>query len=124
SSEQKIPVLKRAEIEAVASFDYRGYGASTGSPSEATFVSDALAVFDHLQGLYTPKRILLYGFSLGGHLAIKVAAARFEARHGVTGVFLEAPFLGTHAIAFPGARWLPEHFSCRDALPFLASKDV
>src|SRR5437588_337219 len=83
-----------------------------------------------------PARVLLSSLSRRSLLVLCIApplTSRYPlslhdalpiSRHGVTGVFLEAPFLGTHAIAFPGARWLPEHFSCRDALPFLTGKDV
>ena len=116
SSERKMHVLKRVEIDAVASFDYRGYGASTGSPSEATFENDAVAVLDDLRARFSPKRIFLYGFSLGGYLAVRVAAVHCEKRFGVKAVFLEAPFFGTHSVAIPGARWLPERFSCRGAI--------
>jgi uncharacterized protein len=55
---------------------YRGYGASTGEPSEAVLVPDALAVFDHLQTLHHGKPIAVIGRSLGSGVASQVAAQR------------------------------------------------
>jgi uncharacterized protein len=55
---------------------YRGYGASTGEPSEATLVPDALAVFDYVQGLHRGQRIAVIGRSLGSGIASQVAAQR------------------------------------------------
>ena len=55
---------------------YRGYGASTGEPSEAVLVPDALAVFDHVQQLHPDQRIAVIGRSLGSGIASQVAAQR------------------------------------------------
>jgi uncharacterized protein len=55
---------------------YRGYGASTGEPSEATLVPDALAVFDHVQTLHRGQRVAVIGRSLGSGIASQVAARR------------------------------------------------
>lgn len=55
---------------------YRGYGASTGEPSEATLVPDALAVFDHVQTLHRGQRVAVIGRSLGSGIASQVAAQR------------------------------------------------
>lgn len=61
-------------------FDYRGYGRSGGRVSEEGVYMDAEAAY--LQLLHrgvSPKRLLLYGKSLGGAVAIHLAAQR-EAR--------------------------------------------
>lgn len=55
---------------------YRSYGASTGAPSEAALVPDALAIFDHVQGLHHGQRIAVIGRSLGSGVASQVAAQR------------------------------------------------
>ncbi len=55
---------------------YRGYGASTGTPSEATLVADALAVFDEVQRGHPGQRIAVIGRSLGSGIASQVAAQR------------------------------------------------
>jgi len=56
--------------------DYRGYGASEGSPSLDTFFEDSLAVFRYAKNLPEARDLplLLYGFSLGGFAAAHVAA--------------------------------------------------
>ena len=49
-------------------FDYRGYGTSTGKPSEQGTYSDALAAWNYLntERKIEPKRIVVFGQSLGG----------------------------------------------------------
>ena len=65
--------------------DYRGYGLSEGSPSEAALVADALAWYDR----FSPqaKRIIVFGRSLGSGVAVRVAAER-----KVDAVILVTPF--------------------------------
>ena len=59
---------------------YRGYGASTGEPSEAALVSDALALFDETQRLHPGQGIAVIGRSLGSGIASQLAAQRPVAR--------------------------------------------
>jgi pimeloyl-ACP methyl ester carboxylesterase len=74
---------------AVAAINYRGYGASEGSPGEAALVADALAVHDALavRRDVDPRRIVAYGRSLGAGVAVKLAAAR-----PLAGVILASPY--------------------------------
>ncbi len=67
--------------------DYRGYGASEGSPSLETFFEDALAVLRHAANRPDAKDLplLAYGFSLGGF-----AAAHAAAEERCDGLVLEA----------------------------------
>ena len=55
----------------VVLWDYRGYGQSTGKPSEKGLLQDAAALWKTLQQDYglTPDQTLLYGRSLGGGVA-------------------------------------------------------
>jgi len=53
---------------------YRGYGASSGEPSERVLVEDALAVYDDLAARH--DRVAVIGRSLGSGVAVQVAAAR------------------------------------------------
>ncbi|NOT89743.1 MAG: alpha/beta hydrolase [Lysobacter sp.] len=55
---------------------YRGYGASTGEPSEAALVPDALAVFDEVRRRHPGQRIAVIGRSLGSGIASQVAGQR------------------------------------------------
>ncbi|MBA2352593.1 MAG: alpha/beta hydrolase [Burkholderiales bacterium] len=57
-------------------FDYRGYGKSTGTPSERNTYEDAQAAWDYLTGVrgIPPQRIVIIGESLGGAIAAWLAA--------------------------------------------------
>ena len=54
--------------------NYRGYGGSTGRPSEAGLNADALAVFDHVQQAH--GEIAVMGRSLGSGVAVALASKR------------------------------------------------
>jgi len=55
--------------------EYRGYGKSTGTPSERGLKTDGQAALDYLvtRTDLDPKRIILFGRSLGGAVAINTA---------------------------------------------------
>lgn len=53
---------------------YRGYGHSSGEPSEAAMAADAIALFDHVAALH--GQVDVFGRSLGSGVAVHVAAAR------------------------------------------------
>jgi pimeloyl-ACP methyl ester carboxylesterase len=69
--------------------DYRGYGASDGFPSEANVYQDAQAAWAHLvmTGI-DPSDLYIYGHSLGGAVAIDLAARHPEAG----GLIVESSF--------------------------------
>ena len=73
----------------LAAFNYRGYGLSEGRPSEAALVADALVAYDRfaVREDVDPARIVVFGRSLGGGVAVQLAAAR-----PVRGVVLVSPF--------------------------------
>uniref|UniRef100_A0A1B0A886 Protein ABHD13 n=1 Tax=Glossina pallidipes TaxID=7398 RepID=A0A1B0A886_GLOPL len=56
--------------------EYRGYGLSTGSPSERGLIIDAKAAVDYLYTRHDldHTQILIFGRSLGGAVAVDVAA--------------------------------------------------
>ena len=70
-------------------FDYRGYGRSTGSSGEAGTYLDAEAAWDYLVNTRgeAPGRIVLFGRSLGGAVAIELAR-----RHPPAGLVVECTF--------------------------------
>lgn len=74
----------------VLAIDYRGFGRSTPMlPSEQSALQDAVAAFDELQRRQPdPRRRFVYGYSLGGALAIALAAER----DGMAGVIVESSF--------------------------------
>ncbi len=75
--------------------DYRGYGRSTGSPSEDGLARDARAVLGAARERgFAPDRIVLFGESLGSAVATRLAS---EAPVGA--VILETPFLSVPEMA-------------------------
>ena len=73
-------------------FDYRGYGASEGSPSRAGLHEDSLAALDHVRSRkdVDPGRIVVFAQSLGG--ACAVAALGEGGTKGVKGLALDSTF--------------------------------
>ena len=58
----------------VVAFDYRGYGSSSGVPSEEGLMLDTEAVFSFVKSEFKPKHVFLYGRSLGGAVALQFAS--------------------------------------------------
>ena len=97
----------RAHKVNVFAFDYRGYGKSGGSPSEAGIYRDGLAAYDWLvaNGGVRPQQIVVLGHSLGTTVATYVAAKR-----PCRGLILESPLASARAMAskiipFPPLGW-------------------
>jgi fermentation-respiration switch protein FrsA (DUF1100 family) len=77
-------------------FDYRGYGQSSGQPSEQGLYRDAAAAWSHLlerPGTAGAPR-LIFGRSLGGAVAVELAT-RVEA----DGLLIESTFTSIHTLA-------------------------
>lgn len=74
--------------------NYRGYGGSTGSPSEDGLALDARAAYAAAAARFGAGRLVGYGESLGTGVVLKLAA---EAP--LRAVILEAPYLSTAAVA-------------------------
>ena len=67
---------------------YRGFGGSTGKPSERANVADANLAYEALVAAGVgPEDIIIYGESLGSNVAVQVAAKRKAA-----GLILDAPY--------------------------------
>jgi len=73
--------------------EYRGYGQSTGSPSEDGLTVDGQTALDFVRNHPELRgtKIVVYGQSLGGALTIKLVAANQEAGD-IAGVILENTF--------------------------------
>jgi fermentation-respiration switch protein FrsA (DUF1100 family) len=76
----------------VVMYDYRGFGASEGTPSEKGLNLDAIAVLEFVSKhpALEGSPILLFGESLGGAVTISLAHARPTL---VSGIILENTFL-------------------------------
>ncbi|MGH6945440.1 MAG: alpha/beta hydrolase, partial [Geminicoccaceae bacterium] len=86
----------------VAVFHYRGYGPSTGQPSEAALLADALTIHDALVERLHPERTFAVGISLGSAVAAWLSKER---RLG--GVLLVTPFDSIEAVAKEAYFWVP-----------------
>ena len=104
---------------AVLIIDYRGYGGSTGSPAEAGLITDGLSAYDWLTARAPVVPIVFFGRSLGGAVALQVAARILERGGDATekkderlaALILESTFTSIRemvplAVPFPGATLL------------------
>jgi fermentation-respiration switch protein FrsA (DUF1100 family) len=87
--------------------DYRGYGLSQGVPSEAGVYADARAGLAYLTGErgLPSRRVVLFGESLGGAVAIDLAAKRELAGVIVSSTFTSLADMGW-SMAGPFGWWL------------------
>lgn len=109
SLETRTERIKRYQERGIGMFmmTYRGYGGSSGSPSEKANVADAKRAYDALVASGVPASdIIIYGESLGTGVAVQVAAEKPSA-----GLILDAPYTsmaelaGMHYPVLP-SRWL------------------
>lgn len=91
-------------------FDYRGYGLSSGSPSEAGTYLDAEAAWQYLvdEKQIAPSEIVIFGRSLGG-----AVAARLASRHSPRGLIIESSFTSVPDLASSLYPWYPVRLLCR-----------
>ncbi|MEE4639793.1 MAG: alpha/beta hydrolase [Wenzhouxiangella sp.] len=104
-------------------YDYRGYGQSSGRPSEAGIYQDGEAALRWLieQADIEPSDIVLFGRSMGG-----VVAARLAGEVSVAALIMESSFTSVPDIAQEIYWWLPARRLSRIQLPalkFLSASD-
>lgn len=89
---------------AVLIFDYPGYGLSEGEPSERGCYESADAAYDWLvnEKGFKPENIVICGESLGGGIAVDLAA-----RRSCGGLILVNTFGALPTVAQRRYRWLP-----------------
>lgn len=88
--------------------DYRGYGQSTGSPSEEGLYKDADTCWEHLtdeRGI-APDDIGIFGRSMGGGVATWLAARHTPGAVILESVFTNVPDIGAHHYPFLPVRAL------------------
>jgi uncharacterized protein len=86
----------------VVVFHYRGYGPSTGKPSEAALLADAVTIYDAMVAQIGPQRVYAIGISLGSAVAAYLSKER-----PLAGVLLITPFDSVEAIAKESYFWVP-----------------
>lgn len=89
--------------------NFRGYGGSTGTPTETGLHRDAEAAYAFAAARYAPQRIVLWGHSLGTGVAVRLAAAK-----PVGKLILEAPYTSTADIAAQLFPYVPVRWLMRD----------
>jgi len=88
--------------------DYRGYGQSSGSPSEAGMYFDAQAAWRYLTDVqsHTPAQIILFGESLGGAVAARLAGHEKPGMLVLASSFTSVPDLAATLYPFLPVRWI------------------
>ena len=79
---------------------YRGYGASTGKPTEAALHADARALYEHV--MRSHSQVAVIGRSLGSGVAVRLAAQR-----PVSQLVLVTPYDSIATIAARQFSWFP-----------------
>ena len=87
--------------------NYRGYGGSTGRPSEVALIADAQLIYDHIAPRH--ERIIAMGRSLGTAVATALAASRPVER-----LILATPFDTLGNVAAEHFPIFPVHWLLRD----------
>jgi pimeloyl-ACP methyl ester carboxylesterase len=93
----------------LVALSYRGFGGSTGSPTEDGLIRDATAAYRFAAERYGANRIVLWGESLGTGVAVAIAAD-----HPVAGVILESPFTSTADVAAAVYWFMPVRLLMKD----------
>ncbi|VDN89984.1 unnamed protein product [Brugia pahangi] len=95
----------------VFSYDYSGYGCSSGKPSEKNLYADIAAALSALRSRYQMplNQIILYGQSIGTVPSVDLASIESS----VAALILHSPLMSGMRVAFPGTQrtW------CCDAFP-------
>jgi pimeloyl-ACP methyl ester carboxylesterase len=92
---------------AVYLLNYRGFGGSSGSPSEAAIAEDALALFDQVYASH--PQVSLIGRSLGSGVAVRLASQR-----PVQQLILVTPYNSLEEIATRQYPWVPVQWLLKD----------
>jgi pimeloyl-ACP methyl ester carboxylesterase len=88
---------------------YRGYGGSSGRPTEKGLLADAAAVYAFAVARYPAERIVLWGESLGSAVAIALAADKPVGR-----LVLEAPITSAADVGARHYRFVPVRLLMKD----------
>ncbi len=88
-------------------FDYRGFGFSEGRTTESGTYLDSEAAWNYLVKTrsISPDRIVIFGRSLGG-----AVAARLASRHSGCALIIESSFTSIQDLVKDYVQWLPEIF--------------
>lgn len=99
-----------ADGTGLVALSYRGYGGSTGSPTEAGLIADAEAAYAFAAARYPVERIAVWGESLGTGVAVALAASQKISR-----LILETPFTSAADVGAQVYWFLPVQLLMKDA---------
>jgi len=94
----------------VLGVEYRGFGGSSGHPSEPGLISDSLTGFDFITREAPGARIGVFADSLGTGAAVALATQR-----PVAGLVLDSPYASTLRLAQSDYGWLPTSLLLRSS---------
>jgi pimeloyl-ACP methyl ester carboxylesterase len=86
-----------ADGNGLIALSYRGYGGSTGSPTEVGLIADAEAAYAFAVARYPTERIVLWGESLGSGVAVALGGGHRVGRIVLEGSFTSAADVGARA---------------------------
>jgi hypothetical protein len=98
-----------ADGTGLVALSFRGYGGSSGKPTEAGVLNDGAAAYAFAATHYPPERIVPWGYSLGTGVAVAIAA-----NHPVGKLILEAPYTSTVDVAASLFWYMPVRWLMRD----------
>jgi len=98
-----------ADGSGLVALSYRGYGGSTGSPSEAGLMLDAEAAYRFARAQHPDARLVAFGESLGTGVAVALAS-----RHPMAAVVLESPYTSIADVAASIYWFLPVRLLIKD----------
>ncbi|MDR4501079.1 MAG: alpha/beta hydrolase [Nitrospirales bacterium] len=104
-------------------FDYRGYGKSSGTPSENGLYQDALAAYDFLinQRAIAPERLIVFGRSLGTSIAAEVTRQRSAAGLILEGAFPSIQSMADHHyLGLPASWFVDSTFNLEEKLSHIS----
>jgi uncharacterized protein len=90
----------------MVALSYRGYGGSTGRPTESGLIADALAAYAFAAERYGARRIALWGESLGSGVAVAVASAKPVGAVVLESAFSSCADVGAAVYWYFPVRWL------------------
>lgn len=101
-------------------FDYSGYGFSEGKATRKNILLDGISALKYInRDNYNVKdRIIIYGQSLGGHLAANVAAMYPDLCDGlvIEGAFTSHKDIAAHRAGLFGRIFVSEQYSAKEAI--------
>jgi uncharacterized protein len=98
-----------ADGTGLVALSYRGYGGSSGTPTEAGLINDALAAYAFTRARYPAERIVLWGESLGTGVAVALAVEK-----PVSHLILQSPFTSAADVGMQRYWFVPVRLLMKD----------